>query len=164
MSELTDSAARERAVTSSIGRVTGLRINSFAALVALLVQYGLGIWVNLYAQMPAADHGANVPEGFARAIYNGPVGLSIHAVVGVILVASAVAALVRALLVRRPALVAAAAAGLLGIVVAAISGASFVGNGSNAASLSMALAAGLAIGAYAVILFISASRRSDQQR
>jgi hypothetical protein len=138
-------------------RLPGLRGNSFGALVILLVQYGLGIWVNLYAHIPATDRGANVASGFARAISNGPVGLSVHAVLGVILIASAAAALVRAFLVRRTVLIAAAAAGLICIVTAGFSGAAFVGNGGNAASMSMAIAAGVAIFAYALILFRSAA-------
>jgi hypothetical protein len=146
------------------GGITGLRFNSFAALVMVLLEYGLGIWVNLYGQLPAADHGANVGEGFARAIYNGPVGLSIHAVLGVVLLASASAALVRAILVRRAALVAAAVVGFIGILVAGLSGASFVGSGNNAASMSMAVAAGVAIGCYAFILLISAGGRAASGR
>lgn len=138
-------------------RLPGLRGNSFGALVILLLQYGLGIWTNLYAHIPAADHGANVGSGFARAISNGPVGLSIHAVLGVILIAAAAAALVRAFLVRHAVLIAAAAVGLICIVVAGLSGASFVGSASNAASMSMAIAAGVAIGAYALILYLSGS-------
>jgi hypothetical protein len=124
--------------------------------VILLLEYGLGIWINLYGHLPAADHGADVATGFARAIGNGPVGLSIHAVLGVILLASAAAALVRALLVRRPGLIAAAVIGFVAIVDAGLSGAWFVGSGSNAASMSMAIAAGVAVGGYALVLLISA--------
>jgi hypothetical protein len=83
--------------------------------------------------------------------------LSIHAVLGAFLVVTAVAAVVRALLVRRRALVAATAVGLIAIVVAALSGASFVGNGSNGASMSMAVTGGVAIGAYALVLLLSVS-------
>jgi hypothetical protein len=146
-----------RAGETRADRLPGLRGNSFGALVILLLQYGLGIWVNLYAHLPAADNGAGLASGFARAISNGPVGLSIHAVLGVILIASAVAALVRACLVRRRALIVAAAVGLTCILAAGFSGAAFVGNGSDAASMSMAVAAGVAIFAYALILFLSAA-------
>lgn len=138
--------------------VWALRGNSFGAVVILLIQYGLGIWVNLYAHLPASDHGANIATGFARAVSNGPVGLSVHALLGVVLIVSAVAALVRAIRVHQPVFTAATAVGLAAIVVAAISGASFVGDGANAASLSMAIAAGVAIAAYAFVLLISAGR------
>jgi hypothetical protein len=136
-------------------RVTGLRVSSFSAVVILLLEYGLGVWVNLYGRLPASDHGAGLVTGFARAVSNGPAGLSVHALLGLILIVSAAAALVRAVLVRRPVLVGAAAAGLAAIVVAAVSGASFVGNGSNGASMAMAVAAAVAIGAYTLVLFLS---------
>ena len=137
-------------------RVRGLRANSFAAVVILLVEYGLGIWVNLYGQLPASDHGASVATGFARAIYKGPVGLSVHALLGVILIVSALTAVVRAVLVRRPALIGATGVGLVAIVMAAFSGASFVGDESNSSSMGMAVAAGVAVAAYALVLLLSA--------
>jgi hypothetical protein len=141
--------------TPAAGRTRGLRINCFAAAVILLLEYGLGIWVNLYGRLPASDHGAGAAAGFGRAITQGPVGLSIHAALGIILLISAIAALVRAILVRRAALIGAAVVGLLGIALAGLSGSSFVGNGNNTASLAMAYAAGVAIIAYVLILFIS---------
>jgi hypothetical protein len=136
-------------------RMTGLRANSFAAIVILLIEYGLGVWVSLYGHLPASDHGVSIATGFAQAVSEGPAGLSIHAVLGVILVISAVTAAVRAALVRRPVMVGATAVGLAAIVAAALSGASFVGDGSNGASMSMAVAAGVAIGAYALVLLLS---------
>jgi hypothetical protein len=146
-------------VPSADDRVRGLRANCFAAVVILLVEYGLGIWVNLYGHLPASDHGANVASGFARAVASGPVGLSVHAVLGVVLVVSAATAVVRAVLVGRPVLIGSAVAGLVAVVVAGFSGASFVGDGGNAASMSMAITAGVAIFAYTLVLFISASAR-----
>ena len=37
--------------------VTGLRASAFGAVILLLAEYCLGVWVNLYTQLPAADHG-----------------------------------------------------------------------------------------------------------
>lgn len=136
--------------------VRGLRANSFAAIVILLVEYGLGVWVNLYGHLPTSDRGASLAAGFGRAVADGPVGLSIHAMLGVVLVVSAATALVRSILVRGPALIALTAVGLVAIVAALLSGARFVGNGDNASSMGMAVAAGVAIGAYALVLFLSA--------
>lgn len=136
-------------------RTRGLRANSLAAVVILLIEYGFGVWVNLYGHLPASDHGANIATGFARAVSKGPVGLSIHALLGVILIVSAISAIIRAALVRRPGPIGAAAVGLVAIAVAAISGARFVGNSTNEASMSMAIAAGVAIGSYALILILS---------
>ena len=134
----------------------GLRANSFAAVVILLVEYGLGVWMSLYGQLPASDHGTSLAAGFGRAVAGGPVGLSIHAVLGAVLVVSAATALVRSILVRRVALIALTSAGLLSVVAAALSGARFVGSGGNTSSMSMAVAAGTAIGAYALVLFATA--------
>ncbi len=44
-------------------RMTGLRANSFAAIVILLTEYGLGVWVSLYGHLPASDHGASIAMG-----------------------------------------------------------------------------------------------------
>lgn len=148
------------APSTSVGAVRGLRANSFAAIVILLVEYGLGVWVNLYGRLPARDHGAGLATGVGRAISNGPVALSIHAVLGLVLVVSAITALVRSILVRRPVLIAATALGLAAVVAAGLSGARFVGHGDNGSAIGMAAAAGVAIGAYAFVLFVSASQMS----
>ena len=145
-------------------RVRGLRANSFAAVVILVVEYGLGMWVNLYGQLPASDHGASIAAGFARAIYKGPVGLSVHAVLGVILIVSALTAVVRAVLVRRTALISATAVGLAAMVMAAISGSRFVGDASNSSSMGMAVATGVAVAAYALVLFLSARLTVSSRR
>jgi hypothetical protein len=145
-------------------RLSGLRANSFAAIVILLVEYGLGVWVNLYGHLPAADRGAGIATGFARAVSDGPAGLSVHAVLGAVLVLSAVTAFVRAVLVRRWVMIGATVIGLLAIVMAALSGASFVGDRSDGASLGMAAGAGLAIGAYALVLLLSAGAAGPARR
>lgn len=138
-------------------RLRGLRANSLAAVSILLVEYGLGIWVNLYRRLPAAEHGTDIATSFARAVSKGPIGLSVHALLGVILIVSAAMAIVRAVLVRRSCLIGVSAVGLAAVLVAAVSGAKFVGTGTKAASMSMAIAAGVAIGAFALALFLSGS-------
>lgn len=148
-----------RPITSAKA-LRGLRANSFAALVILLAEYGLGIWVNLYDRLPASDHGASLAAGFARAVADGPVSLSIHAVLGAALVISAATALARSILIRRVTLIALTSVALLSVVAAALSGARFVGNGDNASSMSMAVAAGTAIGAYALVLLLTASAQA----
>jgi hypothetical protein len=133
----------------------GLRANAYAAIVMLVVAYGLGMWVNLYGRLPAGDHGAGLLAGFARAVTRGPVGLSLHAVLGTLLLASAISAVVRAVRARRPALVVLAALGLLAVTGAWMSGAHFVGTDEEPSSLSMAIATGVALFAYATILLLA---------
>lgn len=133
----------------------GLVVNSFAAIVMLLIEYGLGVWVNLYGKLPDSDKGVSAATGFGRAITDGPVGLSIHAVFGLLLLATAITALVRSISVRRPGLVVTTAVGLLAVVGAGVSGSSFVGDGANGSSMTMAVLGGVAIGAYALVCFLA---------
>lgn len=72
---------------------------------------------------------------------------------------SAATAPVRSVSARQPALIAAMAVAQAAIVADGVSGARFVGNGDNASSMSMAIAAGMAPGAYALVLFISGGVR-----
>lgn len=151
-------------VAAAASTMRALRGNSFGTVVMLLVQFVLGMWVNLYGQLPASDAGANPATGIGRAISDGPVGLSIHAVLGLLLIASAIAALIRAIRVREAVLITAAAVGLAAMVTAALSGARFVGHGDNGSSISMAVAAAVAIGAYALILFTSSANTRPPDR
>ena len=43
----------------SPSRVKSLRRGNFSAFVLLLLQYGIGIYVNLYVTVPAADSGCD---------------------------------------------------------------------------------------------------------
>jgi hypothetical protein len=158
-----NAAPAEQTHNAQADRVRGLRANSLAATVILLIEYGLGIWVNLYGRPPASGHGAGLAAGLGRALTAGPVALSIHAGLGLVLVVSAISALVRSVLVGRPVLIAVTSLGLLAVVAGAVSGARFVGDGDNASSMSMAVAAAVAIAAYALTLFLTASTPSQSR-
>ena len=80
---------------SAIRGGRGLRINSISAAVMLLIEYGLGIWVNLYAEIPASDHGKGTFAAFGAAVAAGPAGLAVHAVLGTLLILTAIAVIVR---------------------------------------------------------------------
>ena len=126
-------------------RLSGLRRASLGALVMLVVQFGLGIGVNLYVTLPA--------KGGGGAFSNGPL-LALHVVVGLLLILAAIGLLVRAIIARHGAVIAVAAVGLLAIATAATQGFSFVSDGTNAASLAMALATGVAMLSYAIALYL----------
>jgi hypothetical protein len=119
--------------------------------------------------LPQADQGATVLTGVVRAITNGPVGLALHAILGLILVVTAATAIVRTVRVgRRVLLQVIAVVGLASILLAGLNGARFVGNGDNGESLIMALATAVAIFCYALILFVTGplperSQRGDKQ-
>jgi uncharacterized membrane protein len=136
-------------------RIRGLRANALAAIVMLLIQYCLGISVNLYSTLPATDAGKPLFAAFAGAIGDGPLLLSLHALLGTLLLITASAALLRSARLGATAAVVLTAVGLLVIVSAWIAGSEFVGHMKNATSLTMALATAVAILCYALVIFLT---------
>lgn len=130
-------------------QLTGLRRAIFGILITLIVQYGLGIGVNLYVTIPATGRAG---RGMGQAFSNGPV-LAVHTVLGLLLLASAIAVLTRAIMVRRKPVAVTSAIGLLAILGAAAAGSSFVSTGKAAASMGMAMATGVALLCYVVALY-----------
>ena|SRR5437763_5110615 len=137
----------------SPGRAKNLRLGSFAAFLILVVQFGIGAYVNLYVSVPAADQGA----GFGKAIANGPGWLTLHIVVGLVLIASALGVLIHAVLARHPALITIAVLGLISMVGAAAEGARFASSGNDGASLGMAIFTGAGLLCYGVSLYVLAA-------
>jgi hypothetical protein len=131
-------------------RISGLRRASFAAFVMLVIQFALGIYVNLYVTVPSADHG----HGFGQAIANGPAGLTLHIVLGLLLILAALGFLVQAILARRPALITAAVLGLVSMIGAAGSGSAFTGSGQDGASMAMALLGAVGLLCYGASLYL----------
>lgn len=131
-------------------RISSLRRAGFAAFVMLVVQVALGIYVNLYVTVPRADHG----HGFGQAIANGPAGLTVHIVLGLLLILAAIGFLVQAILARRAALIGAAVLGLLAIVGAAGSGSAFTGSAQDGESMTMGALAAVGLLCYGTVLFL----------
>jgi len=145
--------------------LNGLRTNAFAAVVMILIEFGLGVGVNIYATLPASDSGTGLLPAFSRAVTDGPIVLTVHALLGTILLITGLAAVVRASLARRPLLISMTSSALLALIVAWFAGATFVGDQASGASLAMAIATGLAILCYALILFIvPGTAAGDRQR
>lgn len=132
----------------------GLRITSFAAVVMLLVEYGLGMWVNLYAKIPPSDQGKGTFAAFGAAVAAGPVGLALHALLGTLLLVTAAALVIRAVLARNIATTVIGAVALLAIAAAWLSGARFTGGAADGASFGMAMATAVALLCYVTILFV----------
>jgi hypothetical protein len=133
---------------SAVGAIT-LRRASLAVLVLLVLEYGIGMYVNLYVTVPGADHGG----GLGAAIANGPAVLSLHAVIGPLLALGALGVLVRAAVLRRWAVAATSAAGLFAIAFAAVTGIAFASTGDAADSMAMSVMTGVALVCYAAILY-----------
>jgi hypothetical protein len=140
---MTTPAQQDTRVPSAASRLTALRGNCMGAAVLLIVQFGLGIGVNLYVTLPART--SLLSTVFGSAV------LAVHAIVALALLGAAIGALVRAVRARRA--VAFTSVGLAAIVAAAAAGASFVGSQANGASLAMALATAVAMFCYLAAIF-----------
>jgi hypothetical protein len=133
--------------------ISGLRANSLAAIVMLVIEFALGVVVNLYAKLPASDAGKTLLSAFGAAVTDGPVALTLHALLGTLLLITGISAVVRASLLRRGVLITVTGVALLAILLAWLSGTRFVGDSGNGESLVMALGTGVAIVCCAAILF-----------
>jgi len=129
---------QETATAASGARLATLRGNCIGAAVLLIVQFAIGIGVNLYIEVP--QNKSFLPAVFSSA------ALAAHAIVAVLLLGAAISALVRAIRLRRSIIF--TSLGLAAILVAAFAGSAFVGNASNGASLTMALATAAAMLSY----------------
>jgi hypothetical protein len=146
---MTGTGRTQRAAALDPGRALArLYRASMGALTMLVIQFALGVGVNLYIT-PARG-------GAAEAFANGPL-LALHAVLGLLLVIAAIDLLVRAILARHRVVIAAAAAGLLAVAAAAASGIAFLGDGQNGSSLAMTVAACAAMLCYAACLRVLGS-------
>jgi hypothetical protein len=134
-------------------RQARLRQAYLAILIALIVQFALGISVNLYVTLPTAGH-----PGHSSWFGNGPL-LALHAALGMFLTLAALFVLIRAIMARNTALIVTSAAGLVAIGLAFYFGASFTDKLTNGYSLGMAISFAVALACYAIGLFaVSAAR------
>jgi hypothetical protein len=132
-----------------------LRGQTFGLLVMLIIQFGIGIAVNLYVTVPASDTGSGILGAVGKALSSGSGALVAHAGLGLLIVLATLALIVRAIIVRHTATIVLSVLGLLSTLAAAFNGARFVSDGGlNNASLAMALAAGGAMLWYAILLFV----------
>ena len=128
-------------------RQADLRPANLAALIVLIVQFALGMGVNLYVTLPAAGH-----PGHASWFGNGAL-LALHAALGMILIIGAIFVLVRAIMARNATLIVTSAAGLVAILLAAFFGSGFTDKLTDGYSIGMALAFAVALACYAIGLF-----------
>jgi hypothetical protein len=137
----------------SASRIDGIRRSSMSAFVLLLIQYTIGMGVNLFVKVPSTD------RSIGDALSKGPAALTLHVLVGLLLVLASVGLVVKSLAAGRPGLIATSSVGLMAIVGAAMSGSAFLNKGQNSASMSMAVCAGIGLWAFAANLYqLSAPR------
>ena len=140
-------AAAPPSAQKAESRQAGLQQASLGILMLLIVQFALGMGVNLYVTLPATGH-----PGHASWFGNGTL-LALHAAIGMLLILGALALLIRAIMARNLTLIITSAAGLVAILFAAFFGSGFTDKLTNGYSLGMALAFAAALACYAIGLF-----------
>jgi len=143
MSSAQDQATTRTATPEPAAPYAALRGNCMGAAILLIAQFALGMGVNLYVSVPR--HKSFLPAVFSSVV------LAAHAILALALLGAAGAALVRAIRLRIAIIF--TAIGLAAVLTAAISGATFVKNASNGASLAMALATAVAMFSYLAAVF-----------
>jgi len=155
---MVDSGPKQmRGTAGPAGQLEIVRRTSLGMTVALLIQYALGMVVNLYVTVPARDQGGGILVAIGRAFANGPVALAIHAGLGLLILAGTISLVVRSVVSRRRPLIWLTAVALLAVLGAALNGAAFVNTGNNGASLGMAMLTGVALLCLAVVLYLTAA-------
>jgi hypothetical protein len=139
-------------------RRAGLRHISVTMLVMLVIQYGLGIILNLYVEVPASDAHAGILTEIATA----PPVLTVHAVLGIALIGTGILLVARAVGVRDRLLAVLATAGLTTLGGAFGAGEIFVRSGQDTASMAMAILTGMALLCYiGTLTLATAAGRED---
>jgi heme A synthase len=122
-----------------------IRMASFGALTMLIIQFVLGTAYSLYGTAPAS--------GKSVGMFSSPL-LAIHVIMGILIIIAAIMLVVRAVQARHMPTIATTVAGLLVILGAFGAGSSFANDGSNGASLGMAVLTAVAMLCYAANLVI----------
>jgi hypothetical protein len=158
------SPPRTASLPQAPSRAKGLRRNSGAISVMLLVQYSLGMAVNLFEDVPGSDRHRGILGSALHAVTHTPAGLAFHAILGTLLIVAAISVSVRAWRTRSRKAIAAAVLALVFVLGAWVSGAAFVDQGKDVSSFVMALLTGLAAACYVTTALIAArlEHRSHQ--
>jgi hypothetical protein len=140
--------AASTATPPSLGRA---RRASLAVLALILVEYGIGMYINLYVTVPLADR----DRGLGSALTSGPAVLSLHAVMGLLLGLGAVGVLAQAAMARHLGAITASVTGMMALALADAAGASFTSSGHPADSMAMAVLTGAALACYVATLYLA---------
>ena len=122
----------------------GLAQACLVVLTGLVIQFALGMVLNLYIVMPAADGRVS----YMREIETAPGVLTAHALLAGLLLATAGIMLLRAVALRDTAVIALVATALAALLGAFAAGELFVRTDATGASLSMAILTGIALLCY----------------
>jgi hypothetical protein len=139
------------------------------ALIVLVIQFVLGMAVNLFVQIPHNHPGANPPEYFSGvaqsvtwAILQGPFLLILHAGLGLILLAFAIRLLFPAVRSRNRVAIITSVVGAVAILGAGFNGGSYLNYHEDFSSMIMASLFAIAVIAYVVGLWALPPRTESQ--
>jgi hypothetical protein len=139
---------------------------NLGACALLLIQYLLGMAVNVYVVLPgqhpgtgADDYFSGAAAGLAWVIADGPGWAAAHAALGMALAAAALAAIALARRRNSPAGTTASVIGALAVIGAGFNGASFVNYGHAFSSMIMAGLWALALACYLAGAILATRRR-----
>ena len=156
--------ARNPGARPGAGGAEAARRSSFGVAAGLLIQYAVGLWVSVYVTVPARDQGGGLLAAVGRALANGPAALAVHAALGLLLLVGSIVLVVRAVVAGDRFFMVTTAVSLLAVLGAAGSGAAFVDNGQDGASLAMGLLTAVALLCQLINLFrLSAPRPAPDQ-
>jgi hypothetical protein len=133
----------------------GLRWICLFLMIGLIIQFALGMILNLYGTIPAADAQAS----YLQEIETAPGMLTAHALLGLLVLAAAAILLLRAIALRDMTVITLVVAGLAALLGAFAAGEVFVKNGENSASLCMTILTGAALLCYASLQAILGAQR-----
>lgn len=141
-------------------REAGFRQTLAFALGMLIIQFLLGMAVNLFVTIPGNHPGANPPEYFGGvvtsvtwAILRGGLWLTLHAVWGLLIVLGALATMVQAIRIGGGARITFAVLGFIGVLAAGFNGGSFLNYHEDFSSMLMAVGFALGLTSYVVLLY-----------
>jgi hypothetical protein len=144
-----------------------LRDQFLGQLIILIVQFLLGMAVNLFVTITRDHPGANPPEYFGGVVQSvtwatlhGPLLLILHSILGLLLVLNAFGLLIRAIRMRTRNLISVTAFGAFGILASGFNGGSFLNYNDNVSSMLMASFFAVALVAYVVGVYVT-GRPSD---
>ena len=134
----------------------------------LVVQFLLGMYVNLFVTIPTKHPGANPTEFFHGVVQSvtwaitqsGLIFLILHSAFGLVIVAGAVVLLVQAIQSRMRSLIITTGFGLFGVLVAGLNGGSFLNYNQDFSSMIMAAGFSVAMAAYVFGLYVTAQSPS----
>ncbi|BCL78912.1 hypothetical protein ccbrp13_13770 [Ktedonobacteria bacterium brp13] len=146
----------QRTSTRTAG-ANALRFLAGAALLLLVVEFLLGMLVNLFVQIPSplpgttASTSKGLLQGLAWSLTQTSMPmLLVHVVLGVMLVLISLVLMVLSIVARQRRWIIASVIAACGIIIAALSGSGFVASGAAASSLVMSIGFLVSLVAYAI--------------